>query len=580
MHKWRIGDKMKGNKNTVRLSDTLNWDEDFEPYRIIQIIAGVGSGKNYWVENELMGKPQGTWEEYKRVLLITSRKSKVEETASRTGMIKTLNLSKLEANMLDDSWGELEKNQGCCVCNNWQIEYYVKNKFKHDDPTTHLWNYFDVIVVDEVHSLATDAIFCDAPFHVLNFLKHVYQNSKVKIIMMTATPEPIDHLFSLKNENHLNVLDKKEECRNIQPDYVTYMTQRRAIEIMARLYDSDPTGNWRIIYFSTRTSTIKNKIVKDLTEAGIPESVIAVSFSRQDDSVEFSETIMNNKARTEEYLAKEEDIPEDIKIFITTSRNKEGINIDNKDYKWMLMIESQWSDEILQMIGRLRSEDVPVKYNLIYDAPQHMAINIDKSFDYILETKVKDDINTAFKEWCIQNKIKEKYPSENDKAKQFIKKLEENKLTYLRYDYLSEKFLKYIGRILGIERQYLCRGHYQSFVDSKIYHSYYSDSIDPPVPFKYFIEEEWTLQAYVDKYIESKGYLDAGIYLSESEIEELLKYMTQIGVRKKGDGCRYKNLGDALKPFGYEIVKSKSHNPRSKNYNKKQIRKAEQDITE
>lgn len=565
----------KTDENIVRLSDTLNWDEDFEPYRIIQIVAGVGAGKTHWVENALMNKPQGEWEEYKRVLLITSRKSKVEETASRTGLTKTLNFSMLEANMLDDYWGELEKNQGCCVCNNWQIEHYIKNRFKHDDPTTYLWNYFDVIVVDEVHSLSTDAIFCDAPFHLLNFLKYVYQNSNKKIILMTATPDPISGLITLKNEDDFNILDKREECKNIVPDYVTYMTQRKAIETMARLYDDDPTGNWRVIYFSTRTTTISNKIIKDLTEAGVPESIIAVSFSRHDESIKFSDTILSNKEKTEQYLAKEEDIPEDIKFFITTSRNKEGINIDNKNYKWMLMIESQWSDEILQMIGRLRSEGVPVKYNLIYNAPQHQAVYPYNDFDYIFEIDIKNNLNCAFNEWCAKNKISEKHPISNSKVKNLVKELEEKKFKYLRYDYFSERFIKYTGRIIGLERQCICRDDYALFIDSEVNHTCYLDKISRPVPFTFRICEEWSLQEYVNDYIKEKGYLNSGVYLRESETEEFLKYITLIGVRTNGNNCKYRSLGSALKQFGYTLETCGSKNKRSKNYNKKQIKKAE-----
>ena len=32
------------------LSDIIDYSTDIEPYSIIEIISGVGSGKNYWVE--------------------------------------------------------------------------------------------------------------------------------------------------------------------------------------------------------------------------------------------------------------------------------------------------------------------------------------------------------------------------------------------------------------------------------------------------------------------------------------------------------------------------------------------------
>ena len=40
----------------ARLSDVINYEEHISPYRIIEVVSGVGSGKNYWVENVLMEK--------------------------------------------------------------------------------------------------------------------------------------------------------------------------------------------------------------------------------------------------------------------------------------------------------------------------------------------------------------------------------------------------------------------------------------------------------------------------------------------------------------------------------------------
>ena len=32
-----------------RLSEVVNYKEHIEPYRIVEMVSGVGSGKNYWV---------------------------------------------------------------------------------------------------------------------------------------------------------------------------------------------------------------------------------------------------------------------------------------------------------------------------------------------------------------------------------------------------------------------------------------------------------------------------------------------------------------------------------------------------
>lgn len=65
--------------------------------------------------------------------------------------------------------------------------------------------------------------------------------------------------------------------------------------------------------------------------------------------------MLQNQVKVEKYLKMEEDIPDDIKVFVTTSRNKEGINIFNDEYEWHIVIESHWDEEIQQMWGRVRS---------------------------------------------------------------------------------------------------------------------------------------------------------------------------------------------------------------------------------
>lgn len=242
-----------------RLSEVIKFEEHIEPYRVIEIVSGVGSGKNYWVENILM-------ENYK-VLLTTSRKSKVEETMERTGLGKCLNLSKRKSDAIVSEWNE-DMMLGCSVCNNWQIEYYMKSKFLVDDNKTHLFRFFDIIVVDEAHSLATDATYCDAPFYLLDFLKATYQKSDKRIILMTATPTPIENLISLKNKEKYKTWDFTENCINIQPSLLEYVSPKMAWRTIAEKYAHDPNGEWHIVYFATRTQRIKDDIVPYLCGKG------------------------------------------------------------------------------------------------------------------------------------------------------------------------------------------------------------------------------------------------------------------------------------------------------------------------
>ena len=349
------------------------------------MVSGVGSGKNYWVENVLM--------EEMRVLLITSRKAKVDETMSRTGINKCLNLSVRESETLDYLWSE-DKINGSCVCNNWQIEHYMKHRYVADDPKTYLWNFFDIIIVDEAHSLATDATYCDAPFYLLDFVKAVYRKSEIKVVLMTATPNPIKGLIKLRNKQDYAFWDFTKQCVNITPALLRYVQREGTLSYISAQYNHNPHSKWHAVYFATRTKSIREEIVPYLIEQGIPEENIAVSFSNTEAEEGFSDTLLKNKERVESYLKTNEDIPDDIKVFVTTSRNKEGINIVNSEYAWDIIIESHWTDEIQQMWGRIRS---PIHYvMLVYDAPQHQAISVDKDFDFGFDINAVKLVNEIF----------------------------------------------------------------------------------------------------------------------------------------------------------------------------------------
>lgn len=63
------------------LSDAIDYKRDIEPNFFVQIFAGVGSGKNYFIESMIKGTLEGCPRQ--TVLLITSRKAKVQETLTQ-----------------------------------------------------------------------------------------------------------------------------------------------------------------------------------------------------------------------------------------------------------------------------------------------------------------------------------------------------------------------------------------------------------------------------------------------------------------------------------------------------------------
>ena len=66
------------------------------------------------------------------------------------------------------------------------ISAYLKNIYDPEDPMTHIWNKFDAIVVDEVHSLVTDSTYQSATFDVLELIREYLALSQNKQLQEDA----------------------------------------------------------------------------------------------------------------------------------------------------------------------------------------------------------------------------------------------------------------------------------------------------------------------------------------------------------------------------------------------------------
>ena len=137
----------------------------------------------------------------------------------------------------------------------------MKHKYVSGDHTTYLWNFFDIIIVDESHSLATDATYCDAPFYLYEFIKAAYRQGTPKIILMTATHNPVDGLIKLKNPKDYALWDFTKKCANVKPSKLDYVTRETSLYYIAQQYNHNPHSKWHAIYFATRTKNIRDDII-------------------------------------------------------------------------------------------------------------------------------------------------------------------------------------------------------------------------------------------------------------------------------------------------------------------------------
>lgn len=214
------------------LPDVINYETDIAPYPLIKLCAGVGSGKNTFAGHLMNGAPELGIPK-KTVLLITSRKAKVVETLAddiidishMIGDSRSIGdilrhthfgLDTYRREIADDprGWGNIVQRSAACT--NAFIETYHQHVYDPNDPSTHLWNRFDMIIVDEAHSLVMDATYQSAPFHVWELVQETVKRIELarkneqlpldqrdpdvkppicqNVILMTGTPEAVRYL--------------------------------------------------------------------------------------------------------------------------------------------------------------------------------------------------------------------------------------------------------------------------------------------------------------------------------------------------------------------------------------------------
>lgn len=552
--KVRVIKKLKRSKGEslmeeLRLSKVIKMEEHIDPYRVVQIIAGVGAGKNYWA-GELIKKGY-------RVLLITSRAAIANAQAIKLGIDRWLDLEKIyESN--NEWWEEDGKlKQSNVICTNAGIETFAKSQYDPNNAKTHLWNLFDFIILDEAHSVSADAAFSSAPFHVEKFLKHCYaKNKNLKIIFMTGTPDPMRWLMP-EEQAAFKKWDFTKECINVIPERVVLDS---VANMRSRIRHYYALGE-RIVYFANEISGITD-LVKYLLEDGVPEKEIFVSFNTKDRDAKAKAQDIPKKIRKrmkedQEYLEEKELLPDGIRFFLTTSKNKEGISINDKNVKIMFAEKHERCD-LIQMAGRVREG---LKYFcILYDAAQ---------FNYD-EYDADKTLSRAFLPEC--NSKKEDL-FEKLGEREAVKALEK-RFGYIRYNVFKGIFEPYKGKVYDIrdKRKDIhffdsCIRSWNSVVteDGKTgkegLEKWFPDS-SVDLYKKRFNEKARAYELVrneIDTYLQKENVIDQR--LDDKKYKEILKGVNELLMARaatlqiKGE---YKRLKSALKYSSY-VLKQHSH---------------------
>jgi hypothetical protein len=458
-------------KAKTYICDVIDYDRDIKPFPLIKIYSGVGSGKSHFAAQMITGSEKYGIPE-QNVLIITSRRAKVEETLKEMGAAVTERITRdgnlnFEVYRTDEECPcEYEKYQKqikhttvlgestyltynkSVICTNAYISAYLRNVYNPDDPITHIWNKFDAIIVDEVHSLVTDATYQSATFDVLAFIQEyleLYKSNQLQedackhLILMTGTPEPFEAHVKLDfPEEATNTMELFDKCKNVVPKNVIIVDEQTARRQMRELL----SGGEKVIYFTNHTLTQSAAMQK----FNLPKTInIGVSFSNEEKRKGLPQDEQEKINDIDKSLATQSLIPDGIQLFVTTSRNKEGINIHNTDFNNMF-VETHLMYDIVQMAGRVRAgiDNLYIISNT--DQYRYNGLGTDRLFTKKVmvankDTDSNDEANKYLTSAYLTNEaeIAKSYEDRKNNIMHYIKYIED-RFDYVRYSVFKQKF--------------------------------------------------------------------------------------------------------------------------------------------
>lgn len=468
----------------------------------ICIFSGVGSGKNWFVEHELIKEGN--------ILYITSRRAKVNEI--------------LEEKIAQEYITWENETDDIVTTTNFGIEKLVKNE-KFGRRLSEIITHFRFIVVDEAHSISTDAPFANSAFHVFTFLQYVeHRYQHIKIILMTGTPEPLQSIPNFINKFH--IFDKMNECINLVPHKIRFLKKEQALEMIAQMVKMDDTEK-TIYYSNSATGIVKGQksLYRKLVAQGVKSAQIAISMGEKgisDNKIYLSE-LEDICKKTKESITTNNTISE--RVLLTTSTLKEGVNINDESIKYVFC-ESHLLSDIQQFAGRVRTT-IDTLY-IIINATQHdKKETVYKS--YLLENlfsykKIVPDANAFFEaKICHEDSIVYSkigfepgtlglehifegeysiYSYGGEAVKLFIEYVE-NTNQYVKFNHLKREFSHFTNRFIEQKRVHKAIS-YKGWKDDLAHYceTYHIDYLPPASDEDIDIMEiSEYLQSQVDRYL-------------------------------------------------------------------------------
>ena len=561
------------------LSKTITYATDIEPYPFIGIHSGVGSGKNYFIDILARGysdpDENGHVERFpeQTILLITPRRAKVNELLNDKSIKKDrwfgqwdsitsyayddledfedalCHMRKIDRSA--DAWSQdpAQIYQRYLPCTSAAIESYMRTRHAKNDSRTHLWNRFDIIVFDEAHTIRSDTNYQTAPYYTMRLLQETYSAqqmglTKCKIIIMTGTPQVLAD-FQTSQKYHL--IDRMDVCRNVTPKKVIFIDRKQSRSLAEKMLSEGK----RCIFFFNRTRELLaffNRIKKKDPSLA---STIAVSFSKEAHRTALEKKHKDDFARmeeTEQYIALNQKLPDNIKMLLTTERNKEGINIKNADIRTMF-VESHAECSIVQMAGRLREgiDNLYIVTDSIPHEDKESVYEWHTTKDGNLIDYYNQELQSVFQMYGFDPSDPYAHnPPQGVEINAYIAFVE-HKYPYIIFDPLD-----------------LCFKLYTDRRRSKLYYSQQNQIFDEAKSDPqelYALANSWYPNAEVS--VEYSNEFRVTLYLKQHKlIGKKITYSQQQALLefiKNITGESRKTLGPALKPYGYRFIPDNKH---------------------
>lgn len=312
--------------------------EIFDNNNLVLITAGVGAGKNTWVQKELTKDLKDD----ETILLITSRKMITEQSLNDSAFCDNLKIAIENHYHYVTTFHKLVS----LIFNGSQIN---KKNFKKLESLNYKY-----IVIDEVHSLFADSGFANATYYFSIFINWLLNQEK-KIICMSATTKELAPYF--RKFGNIKSFDFTNECYNVKPKKVEITNLSNAKKLLSQANEEN-----KMLYMANSATKICTQFVPDLIKnhnvkeenIGILISDTAYNSQKQTTQKEVK-NILNNMHTINNYIVENEAFPENINIIIATSKIREGINLKDSKIKAMFC-ESHNPIDIIQFSGRYRKE--------------------------------------------------------------------------------------------------------------------------------------------------------------------------------------------------------------------------------